>query len=104
MNIEEVKTQTIVITGAPALDPITVVFRDCGRSRGGIIVECYGRAWSAFWGAMGDMNIRGFLAACDAGYISTKLGSGAGRQTKAETEYLMRISEAVRFACLPNAH
>ena len=102
MTTEEIKTETIVINGAPALDPVTVVFRDEGPARGGIIVECYGIAWSAFWGGMGSKTAREFVASCDADYLATKLWRTGEKRTKAAEAYLLRITTAIRSALLAN--
>lgn len=102
MTIQRIQTETIVITGAPALDPITVVFRDAGPSRGGIIVECYGKAWAAFWAGMGSKTVREFVAACDAEYLATKLWRENEKRTKATETYLLRITTAIRSALSPN--
>ena len=55
-------------------DPITVILRDFGGS-GQIIVECYGSAWSHWFGAIGTMSLRAFIAQCDACYLAGKLCS-----------------------------
>ncbi len=98
MNTKQIKTETIVIEGAPALDPITVVFRDEGPARGGVIVECYGKAWAAFWGGMGSDTVRQFVAGCDADYLATKLWRDGEKRTKASEAYLLRIATAIRSA------
>lgn len=100
MTTEEIKTDAIVIKGASALDPVTVVFRDEGPSRGGILVECYGKAWSAFWGGMGSKTVREFVASCDADYLATKLWRDGEKRTKAGESYLLRIATAIRLALL----
>ncbi len=101
MKIEQIKTETILITGAPGLDPVVVVFRDEGPSRGGIIVECYGQAWSAFWGGMGSKTVREFVASCDSDYIANKLWRTGDRRTKRTEEYLVKIASAVIDSVLP---
>lgn len=100
MTIKQIQTETILISGAPALDPITVVFRDEGPSRGGILVECYGKAWAAFWGGMGDKTVREFVASCDAEYLATKLWRAEEKRTKVNEAYLLRITSAIRAALL----
>lgn len=90
------RSEIFTIYGAPSLDPITVVLQDLAPEKGRLIVECYGRAWSAFWGAMGDRSLAEFIASCDADYIQTKLSPE--RLKKADAEYLGRISVVVRDA------
>lgn len=95
MKIEEIKTRTLVISGFPALDPVTVVFRDEGPSRGGMVVECYGKAWAAFWGGMGSKTVREFVAECGPDYVANKLWRDGDKRTKAAEAYLLRIATAV---------
>lgn len=98
MSIWEIKLDAIVITGAPALDPVTVAFHDTGASGGGIIVQCYGKAWSAYWGGMGGKTVRQFVATCDSDYLATKLWPPDQKRTKAGQEYLLRIATAIIHA------
>ncbi|MBJ2139861.1 hypothetical protein JC796_03885 [Delftia acidovorans] len=50
-------------------DPIRVTLDDIEPGRGRITVECYGRAWASYWGAMGDQGIAQFFASCDNHYL-----------------------------------
>jgi hypothetical protein len=70
-----------------------------------VTIVCYGRAWSAFWGAMGDdRSIRAFILSCDDGYLVTKLTDFTVTMDKktreAADEYLLRIVKAVREGLL----
>lgn len=81
--------------GRGALDPITVVLRDLGGS-GQIIVECYGDAWSHWFGAIGSETLRQFVAGCDEGYLAGKLTSSTVRRpTMREEGYVLCIARAV---------
>lgn len=95
IKTETVSAEVMVISGAPALDPVTVVFRDESPGRGGLIVECYGRAWSAFWGGMGDKPVKHFVASCGPDYIANKLWRDGDKRTKAAEAYLMRVASAI---------
>lgn len=55
------------------LDPIRVTLDDIEPGRGRITVECYGRAWASYWGAMGDQGIAQFFAGCDNHYLISNL-------------------------------
>lgn len=81
--------------GKGTLDPINVILRDfCGQ--GQIIVECYGSAWSHWFGAIGDSKLREFIAGCDEYYLATKLTSTTTRATtKREESYVQHIARAV---------
>lgn len=91
-------TSAFIIKGAPQLDPITVIVRDFELGRGQIIIECYGRAWAAYWGAMGGVNLATFFINCGADYLANRLRPAGIRITKAEQEYLVRIVRAVQDA------
>ena len=95
-NTENVKAFTIF--DAPALDSVTVVLQDFGCGRGRLIVEYWGNAWSAYWGAMGDMALAEFIIGCHPQYIATKLEPTTHRQTKATRDLLITIAEVVQSA------
>lgn len=81
------KTETTQITkllisdlmGEPyKLDPVTVIIEDLGvraeigdhkTRQGKIIIECYGRSWTAYWGSMGDRTVAQFFNDCNADYL-----------------------------------
>jgi len=78
------------------LDPITVVLNDVSHGNGGIIVECYGSAWSAWWGNHGCVSVGEFVAECNTDYLCSKLS--CLKSTARTTGYLSRVVEAVRAA------
>lgn len=79
-----------------SLDPIRVTLHDIGPGQGLINIECYGRAWASYWGAIGDRSIKDFFITCDSGYLVGNLHRG--RITMREMEYLTRIIHAVQEA------
>lgn len=96
------KTEAFTIFDAPKLDPVTVVLQDLGPGNGRLIVECYGLAWSAYWGAMGDRNVRQFVTECGADYIVSKIAPSDRRLRKSDEAYLTRIVEATQAALRSN--
>lgn len=84
--------------GRGRLDPITVILRDSG-GKGKVIVECYGVAWSYFFGSIGGQTLREFLAQCDQFYLADKLQSHRRDMTKkarkSEESYLQDIAAAI---------
>lgn len=81
--------------GKGALDPITVILRDFGGS-GQIIVECYGSAWSHWFGAIGTQPLRQFVGTCHPEYLSTKLLSTTSQRFNKTTEkWVERIAFAI---------
>jgi len=95
VKIERPLSEMLVITGAPNLDSIGVVFRDVGPGQGGLTIECYGKAWSAGWGGMGNKTVRQFVASCDADYLASRLWNSDVKRTKQSFDYLLRICSVV---------
>jgi hypothetical protein len=94
MKIEPIELQGFVIKDAPSLDPITVITRDFAPGKGQLLVECYGEAWSAWWGSMGPENdVRRFVLQADADYVATKLVS-----SQRKFAYVKRIVQAIQGA------
>lgn len=82
-------------TNRGQLDPITVILLDFGSGRGQIIVECYGSAWSTYFGAMG-CTLREFICSINAGYLSNRLACNTVQApSKRMDEYAERVSTAV---------
>ncbi|MDD5391165.1 MAG: hypothetical protein PHD37_17650 [Gallionellaceae bacterium] len=96
MRVEIIDNTAFTIFEAPKLDPITVVLQDIAPKQGRMIIECYGCAWSAYWGGMGNTNIREFILACNAEYIAGKMERP--RELKSDKAYLLRIVQAVQHA------
>lgn len=101
MRVEEQKARVFTIYDAPALDPITVILQDYGTGKGKLIFECFGEAWSAYWGAMGDNNITQFLLSCEVDYIVGKLSAPNMRGKKNLVKYVTRIVEAIKASLNP---
>ena len=98
-----IKTEAFTIfDAAPRLDPITVVLQDMGVGSGRLIVECFGTAWSAYWGAMGNKRVREFVKVCDPDYIVSKLAPSDRRMRKSDEKYLTRIVQATQEALRSN--
>lgn len=75
MHIETSQITKLSITdlmGEPhRLDPVSVFLEDLGvrassgdhkTRQGKIIIECYGKSWSAYWGSMGDRTVAQFFS------------------------------------------
>jgi len=98
IKIEPVIVNAFTIDNAPGLDPIMVVFQDVGPGRGRVIIECYGQAWTSYWGAMGDQLVRDFVEHCDVDYLVCKLVPLGAKITKRQEQYLFRVTRAVHEA------
>lgn len=91
------KLDAFTIFEAPKLDPVTVILQDFGGS-GRLTVECYGLAWSTYFGAIGTATLRKFLAGCDSDYLANRMWPPRQRRVKSDYAYLVRIVEAVQTA------
>lgn len=104
-------TKTFRISDVKGLDPITVYFDDHEPGRGTLTVRCFDRAWTCYWGSMGDgSDLARFIGrSVDAGYIANCLARGnLSVITKRQIEYLqdaylLRIAQAVKDAVVMGA-
>lgn len=86
------------ITDVENLDPVTVFLQDFGTGQGRITVECWGNAWSCYFGGMGTNTIRQFVASAGTDYLVNKLTGQLHKQTKRNEAYLRKIVDAVKAA------
>jgi hypothetical protein len=87
--------------GLMELDPVSAFIQDFEPGRGQLTLVCWGRAWSHFWGAMGNgSSLRDFLLKADTGYIVMKLMLPGDvmlkRAEKREERWLTQIVEALK--------
>ena len=87
MRTEPFDADCFTVYDAHGLDPINVVIQDWHGS-GRIIVECYGKAWSTYFGAVGEKTMRDFLAGCHDDYVANRMDPKGG-------SYLKDITHAV---------
>lgn len=73
MDVVVSRTMTVFIDRVPNLDPITVYLNDFGSSKGKVTIECFGKAWSTYFGAMGDKTISAFLCSVDPEYLCSRM-------------------------------
>lgn len=90
MQVERTQVTKLVITGAEALDPITVILEDLGSRtypregeadhisrQGKVIIECYGESWSGYWGGMGNRTVAQFITDESVEYVVGCLARGS---------------------------
>ena len=94
MNTGTVSVHYVEAHTQPWHDPITIFFQDFEPGKGRMVMECYGQAWAAYWGAMSGQTIREFVRTSGADYIANKLARQ--KQTKAEGVYLRRLVDAIK--------
>ena len=75
MNISESRVTKRLLTSLDKLDPVTYIAEDLGDERGKLTIDCFGEAWTAYWGAMGCRSITEFIDSCDRYYLVGKLST-----------------------------
>ncbi|MCQ6255337.1 hypothetical protein [Pseudomonas sp. Q11] len=80
LKVERSTVTKLVITGAKALDPITVFLEDLAPRKGKITVSCRDKSWHAYWGGMWDGHtLAQFFCQLDEhyiiGYFSPSMGA-----------------------------
>ena len=74
MKITETQVTKLQISDIKHLDPVNVLLEDFGPGQGKITIECFGKAWTSYWNAMGKENtIDKFFCDCDNAYLSKNL-------------------------------
>lgn len=95
--IERLPCECLKIEPDSSLDTIHVFWLDVEPGKGYVTIICFGQAWTAYFGGMGDRTIRQFFARADTDYMVTKMGIAPHlKQSKRNDAYLGRIIDAVR--------
>lgn len=95
MRLDYTRCIAFTISDVKALDPVTVILFDLAPGKGRIVVECYGNAWSCYFGAIGKGDMAAFIASVGDDYLSSALRRSQSRTGKGEAAYLTRICVAV---------
>ena len=95
VEISKNSVKNLKISEIANLDLVNVYLENIEPGKGRILIECYGKSWTAYWGAMSGLTIQAFFVKADNSYITDRLDYKAkGRYLK----YLTRIVEAVKEA------
>ena len=70
-----VAVDAVRIVGANGLDPIHVFWVNIEPGCGYVTAICYGAAWTAYFGAMGNSTIQQFFSEADVDYLVIKMGN-----------------------------
>jgi hypothetical protein len=87
---------------AIGLDPITVYVEQFRPGAARMVVQCYARAWTGFWGSHGtEAPLESFVASSDAEYVANGLVWGTNdlilkRREKDNYAYVTRIVRAIQ--------
>lgn len=69
MKIEHQVKKSFRITEVDRVDLIEVVTEDMEPGKGKIIITCFGKAWTAYWGGMNGGTVSEFIRRCDNDYL-----------------------------------
>jgi hypothetical protein len=90
-------TETVLIPPTGSLDSITVFWQNFGIGKGQITLVCWGSAWTAYFGGMGDDTIQQFFTQAGSYYLAGKLMSAQWQtHTKTHEKYIVRLCDAVK--------
>jgi len=90
MDINTNQVIMLTLTELERLDPVRVILEDIEAGKGRIIITCYGKAWTAYWGGMGDQTISQFFYNAPEEYLAGNLSN----ISKTTTDY-DAISKAI---------
>ncbi len=96
MKTEIKNIECLTITDVRSLDLINVYFKNNDLGQGSITITCYGKAWTSYFGSMGDRTIEQFVKSCGADYLVSKMIDYSKRVPKKDEEYFTRIVNAVK--------
>jgi hypothetical protein len=100
MNEQIGTLEVTYVPQSPELDPITVFWQNFELGKGIVTLTCYGDAWTAWFGAMGNRTIQQFVDSAGVDYLVNKLSPNHVRlnqtQTKRQDQYLARIVKALK--------
>lgn len=92
MKVTTSQITKYVLSDLDKLDPVTMILEDFGPGKGKLTIDCYGKAWTAYWGAMGSETIAEFINTADVDYLASKLTTVPSRVTDYEA-----ISQVIGF-------
>lgn len=83
------------------LDPIAVYVEQFAPESSRMTVQCYARAWTAYWGSHGSKGLESFIVSCHPSYVADSLTWGTNgfitkRMEKRNRDYLVQIVQAIQ--------
>jgi len=72
MRVSTKSVTKVIIEDIDNLDNVNVALEEYGPGRGKVTIDCFGDAWSHYWGAMGEKNLIDFIISCDCYYLAKK--------------------------------
>jgi hypothetical protein len=80
MRLDKGVATKLLVSEVAGLDPITVFLDDMGQGRGRITISCYTKAWTAYWGAMGERTLAQFFMDASTEYLAENLQIGLSKK------------------------
>jgi len=100
MDVKSTTVTKLTVTGIQNLDPVNVFVEEYSPTSGKIGLECFGDAYSYYWGSIGNRSIMEFFCSCNNHYLSGKfapqLNSRVPDQNALEDHAKAYISERRR--------
>jgi len=82
MNIESNQVTMLNLTDLHRLDPVKVITNDIEEGKGSIIITCYGKAWTAYWGGMSKRKVSQFFIDANTDYLAENLAPQINSETQ----------------------
>lgn len=95
MKTRDVAVQAFTVEDVQGVDPLLVVLQDDGPGKGRLLVECFGEAWSCYWGGMGNLTVAQFVADAGMDYLEGKMQSPFENRRR-RSQYLRKVLAAVQ--------
>ncbi len=73
MKITKKTVEKLILTDLENLDPVIVMLDDMKPGIGSITICCFGKAWTAYWGAMGEQRIAEFFTSSNVSYLADRM-------------------------------
>lgn len=82
-------------------DQVTVYIEEYAPGQSRVTVQCWARAWTAYWGSHGDAPVEQFMLSCHPEYIADNLTWGLNgtllkSAQKNDYAYVVRIATAIK--------
>ena len=98
MMITAMPVEAQKFDGLKGVDPVIAYWGDVSPGAGYVTLICYGRAWTAYFGAMGSHTIRDFFCRADTDYMVTKMYAPTLKEGRKYEKQLGQIIDAVKDA------
>ncbi len=96
MEVNVATAVKLTLTNLKNLDPVTVYLEEFSPKQGRIVIHCWGKAWAAFWPAMGSRGIAQFFVDSDNPYLAKNLDSDLKRDVyDYESLYVLLMRKVV---------